>query len=90
MTVPRQEVHVPRDQVFAAIDRERTYQSNKWGGQPRTVQEWLLIIEQELAEAKLAWVKSEKIEEALCEILQIAACCTAACEQNGLHERTKI
>lgn len=76
-----------REEVFAAIARERQHGIDKWGGQTRGVQAWLLIIEEELSEAKKGWVKTEDDSEALRELLQVAACCLACLEQHGVYER---
>lgn len=79
-----------RENVFAAIDRERTWQEHKWGTNsehPHSVAEWLLIIESELNEAKQAWVKGSDDVVALSELIQVAAVAVAALEQHGAPER---
>lgn len=75
-----------RSDVFAAIDRERCWQERKWGtnlAHPHSVAEWLLIVESELAEAKHGWVKGIGDDEALRELVQVAAVAVAALEQHG-------
>ena len=79
-----------RNEVFAAIDRERSWQEQKWGANadhPHTVGEWLLIVEAELQEAKQGWVKGKGDADALRELVQVAAVAVAALEQHGTLER---
>jgi len=74
-----------RDEVYAAIDREREHQRRKWGtleNKGHTVGEWLLVIEGELAEAKKAWTDAKGDEECLREIVQVAASAVACMEQH--------
>lgn len=63
-----------RHEIWKAILRERDYQDTKWGDKPHTVGEWLLIMEAELAEAKLAWAKGNGDEHALYDYLSLHAC----------------
>lgn len=79
-----------RENVFAAIDRERAWQESRWGTNsehPHSVAEWLLIVESELNEAKQAWVKGAGDAAALSELVQVAAVAVAALEQHGALER---
>jgi GDP-D-mannose dehydratase len=76
-----------RVEVFAAIDRERLHQKRKWGHVEHSVQAWLLVVEEELAEAKRDWVRTGKDEAALRELVQVAACAVAALEEHGVFER---
>ncbi len=76
-----------RKEVYEAIDRERLYQRARWGDRPMTVQAWLLVVEEGLNEAKRGWAKTGDDAEALREVLQVAACCVACMEQNGVVER---
>ena len=73
--------------VFAAISRERSYQDAKWGYNPHTVGEWLLIMQAELDEAKQAWIKNPGDGPALTEILQVISVGVACLENNPIHER---
>ena len=78
-----------RQNVFEAIQRERTYQDAKWGTieqRPHTVGEWLLIAESELQEAKTAWCKGHGDAGALEELIQVAAVAVACMEQHGIVE----
>jgi hypothetical protein len=74
--------------VLAAIRREQDHARRKWGDKPRTVTQWLLIIEEEVREAKMGYVKHESDREAIRELLQVAACCLSALEEHGIVERT--
>ncbi|MEL7170399.1 MAG: hypothetical protein AAGN64_13720, partial [Bacteroidota bacterium] len=79
-----------RMDILRAVSRERDYQDRKWGTiyeHPHTVGEWLLIMENELAEAKTAWCEGTGDEGALSELLQVVAVGFAAMEQHGISER---
>lgn len=71
-------------EIFNAIIRERNYQDLKYGHNPHTVGEWLLIIESELNEAKKA---KEGVNYALAELLQVASVCIACMQEHGVKER---
>lgn len=79
-----------RATAFAAIDRERCFQDHKWGPiteKPHTIGEWILLIEDELSEAKRALIKGGTGRDSvLQEIVQVAALATACLEQHGTHE----
>lgn len=79
--------NIDRAAVFAAINHERDYQDEKWGNNPHTVGEWLLIVEGELEEAKHAWRKGAGDNDALCELLQVIAVGVACLEQHGVIGR---
>lgn len=74
----------PRE-VYDAIVTERDHQDDKWGkNKPQSLPGFLIVIEHELNEAKLAWVMNvEGDRSALREILQIAATATACLEKYG-------
>lgn len=80
---PEEVKNLPRTHVWDAISVERKYQSIKHGEHPHGVAEWLLILEEEIAEAKKAWVKGGDIE-ALTEVLQVATVAVACMEQHGV------
>jgi hypothetical protein len=73
--------------VIDAITRERAHQVKKWGDHPRSVPGWLLIIEEELAEAKEAWARTEDDKEALRELLQVATAAVQCLAEHGVVER---
>lgn len=87
------------EEVFAAIKRERDFQTNKWGPlekRPHEIASWLLIMEEEMREAKQGWLKVDgKVRRegkmlagnSLEEILQVIAVGCACLEQHGIVER---
>ena len=79
-----------RDEVLLAIANERAYGIAKWGKRTLSVQAWLLVIEEELNEAKRDWVKTESDDAALQELVQVAACCIACLEQHGAVPRAEL
>ena len=81
-----------QNSVLEAIKRERVYQDNKHGTieqHSHSVGEWLLIMEDELQEAKNAWCREHSDTRALEEILQVIAVGVACLEQHGIVERNK-
>jgi hypothetical protein len=77
--------------INEAIQRERNYQDAKWGHWTdggHSPREWLAIMEAELEEAKLAWVKGSGDEGLLRELLQVVAVGVACMEQHGCYERS--
>lgn len=75
-------------EVVNAVIAERVFQDEKWGkvdDNPHEIGVWLLLIEAELQEAKMALIKGGKDRNSLrAEIIQVAALCIAALEQHGL------
>lgn len=71
-------------QIVEAIVAERRHQDRKWGNRPRDVGAWLLLAQLELAEAQLAWAKSPLDDDALIELVQVAALAVACLEQHGV------
>lgn len=74
-------------EIFEAVKIERQYQDAKWGFDPHTVGEWLLIMQAELDGAKEAWVKNSGDVKALEEILQVVSVGVACMEEHGIVER---
>ena len=77
-------------EVFSSILEERIYQDEVWGTidqNPHEVSGWLLILEQELHEAKEDWVTLPGNDACLREILQVAAVATACLQQYGVVPR---
>lgn len=78
--------HDARGAVFNLIHSERKYQIESGKANYKTIGEWLLVMEAELAEAKIGWIKGYSgRNDPLHEILQIAAVATACLEQY-IHE----
>ncbi len=74
-----------RAEVYQAIDAERLNQEIKWGmDKQQSLPGFLLVIEDELAEAKKGWCKNLQGKSApLNELVQVAATCVAALERYG-------
>lgn len=74
-----------RVDVYEALDVEREFQFKKHSQNHHSMGSWLLLIESELAEAKLAAVKGGTGRNSVrSELVQIAALCVAALEDHGL------
>lgn len=74
-----------RAEAFAAVAAELDHQDVKWGkDKPQSLPGFLLILEGELAEAKLGWLKNlEGRHAALDEIVQVAATAIACIIRYG-------
>ena len=75
--------------IIGAVTEERDYQDNKWGTleeHPHSIPEWIIIIEEKMAEAKKSWLKCNN-KEALKEMLQVVAVGVACIEQHGIVKR---
>lgn len=71
--------------VINAILEERDFQDEKHSTSHHGMGTWLLLIESELDEAKLAAVKGGKGRNSVrSELVQVAALCIAALEDHGL------
>lgn len=79
--------------VINVVLEERDFQDEKWGPideNPHDLGTWLLLIESELDEAKLAAVKGGKGRNAVRhELVQVAALCMAALENHGLDSNNE-
>jgi hypothetical protein len=73
--------------VISAMMREADHQDRKHGYKQHTVPGWLLIMEDELQEARRAWVKGRGDADALCEILQVMTVGMRCLQQHGIVER---
>lgn len=75
-------------EIMNAISEERKFQDKKYGhpsDNPHSIGAWLLTIEFELQEAKLACAKGGNgRDNVINEIIQIAALCVACLEQHGI------
>lgn len=72
--------------AFEAIAQERKNQEDKWGeNKPQSLPGYLMILESELNEAKLGWIKNLDGKSApLNEIVQLAAVAVACLERYGV------
>jgi hypothetical protein len=79
-----------RQEVFDAINQERSYQDQKWGvNNPQSLPGFLLIAKGELNEAIDGWIKNRQGRNSpLAELLQVAAVCVAAMERYGINGNT--
>ncbi|MDF2435461.1 MAG: hypothetical protein JWP44_5092 [Mucilaginibacter sp.] len=77
-------------QVFEAIAAERQHQDEKWGkDKPQSLPGYLMVVESELDEAKLGWIKNLPGKSApLNELVQVAAVCVSALERYGVTGNT--
>lgn len=88
----------PQRLAIGALLKERTFQDLKFGalgqGGEHTVGEWILLIEAELQEAKVALIKGGSGRNSLhSELVQVGALVLAALEQHGVqapHEGRQI
>lgn len=82
-------MHSRQLEVMTAIGQERQFQDQKHGhpdDNPHSIGAWLLILEAELAEAKLACIKGQEgRNNVISEIIQIAATAVACLEQHGVN-----
>lgn len=64
-----------REELYAAIEREREYQEQKWpqNGKPLDLYGRMIVAHAELQEARLAYCKHTGNDEALKELLQVVA-----------------
>lgn len=83
--------HAQREVIYRAIDGERQHQIDKYGAdKQQSIPGFLLIIENELNEAKLGWTKNLTGRHSVMhEILQIAATAVAAMEKYGTSGSAK-
>lgn len=74
--------------AIVAILKERAFQDEKFGPDSRhTIGEWIIIMEAELNEAKLALIKGGKGRNSvLMECVQVCAVGLAMLEQHGVTE----
>ena len=87
---------IPRKEVYAAIDGEREYQDGTWSEssyvdpRPLSIGEDILLMEEYLAKARLAWSQERRPEiNALHNIRKIAGIATRCMENHGAPKRAK-
>lgn len=79
-----------REELYAAIERERAYQKQKWPeanlvNKPLDVYGRMIVAHEELKEARLAWCKSASNDNALRELLQCVTVGVAWCESENIQ-----
>ncbi len=78
------------DDIFGAIKREREHQIRKYGdaaNRPRSIGEYLLVMQIELQEAIDEWGSTDGNDGALEEILQVVSVGVACMQEHGVMER---
>lgn len=71
-------------EIMEAIKRERARQDDEYG--PQTLEGFLLILENEIEEAKRGWaINAHGRNSTRSEILQVAAVAVACLEEHGLE-----
>jgi hypothetical protein len=80
-----------REEVFEAISKERDNQIEKWGTDRKlSLPGFLLVLEEELNEAKYGWMKNLPGKSApLNELVQVAAVAVACLEKYGITGTSK-
>jgi len=82
---------VHRRQVYTLIDGERDYQdrlpANRTDGEPRTVGDYLTMLQHYLNEAQRQWVMNAGSQEALDVIRKIAGIAVHCMEDHGAPPR---
>lgn len=72
-------------EIIAAVAAERVHQISKHGTDGHSIGSWLLIMEAELEEAKMAAIKPAKgRDNVINEIIQVIATGFACLEQHGV------
>lgn len=83
-----------RNDILSAIEKELRFQDDKYPDSSHTLGEWVLLIEAELEEAKVALIKGGTGRNSLrSEIIQVAALCVACLNEHGVndpHEKRQI
>lgn len=74
-------------EISNAITEEREYQRREYPhGQKHEVGSWILIMQKELDEAKVAWFGNGGTEYCMIEILQVVTVGVAALEEYGVYD----
>ena len=79
-------------EVFKAVLAERGYQDEKWGTvreNPHSQLEWVVIMQQYLEKAKLAWMGDMADVQVRREVLKVVALGVAMLEQHGRAEKVR-
>lgn len=79
-----------RDAVIKAIDSERDYQIQRWGGKPNDFGAFLTFIRHNLGRAEMECTVSSDLRKALETLRKITALGVAAMEQHGAPLRNAL
>lgn len=86
-----EEAMAKREEALEAVEAEREYQDQRWGGSVHDANEsvgnFLIYIERYLDKAKNAYVDANHSEPALHEVRKIAALAVACMEVHGAPKR---
>ena len=86
-------VMLTRKEVYALINGERTYQDKHWGDTYHSLEEWIVYIEDYLAEARHILTRLAQHEadpQAAAIMRKVAAMAVCAMEQNGSSPRGQL
>lgn len=81
---------LPANIVHEAVDTERAYQDWQWGSpevHPHEVGAWILLLDVRINKARDSWAGQRGDDQALLEILKVAALATACLQQHGVVKR---
>ena len=75
-----------RETIYAAIDQEREYQKNLWGDHPKALENFIVYMEDYLAQARheISRLPGDPPMEALETIRKVVTLGVAAMEQHGV------
>lgn len=80
-----------RAEVYKVIDGEREYQNNLGGsrtdGSPKSVGDYIMMLDYYLSHAKEAWVNNPGIKMAMHDVRKIAAIAVRCMEEHGAPPR---
>jgi hypothetical protein len=80
-----------REEVYKVIDGERKYQNslkgNRTDGSPKTVGDYLVMMDYYLAHAKEAWTANPGIKMVLPDVRKLAAIAVRCMEEHGAPKR---
>lgn len=78
---------IDRTEVYKAIDSERDYQDRRWPGHTHSIPDYILFIEDYLAEARHMVSRSNNEAAALDTIRKVAALAVICMEEHGAPVR---
>lgn len=76
-----------RDEVYKAIDSERTYQDNKWPNHSHEVGAWITMLRSYVTKADEAWTNNIGDAAALEVIRKISGIAVRCMEEHGAPHR---
>lgn len=79
-----------REHVYEAIDSERDYQDRRWPGHTHSIPDYILFMEDYLAEARHMVSRSNNEASALDTIRKVAALAVVCMEEHGAPVRTPV